>query len=178
MEGEKKMIIDKYGCYHITVSVTEKAKEKIYQQSAEKDMSITDYICWIASTFQIPDSSVLKAIKIKKTKEYRNNARSYVNSLKEKNITEKEEDDDMNRKNGASLKTAQFHLRVTPETYRIIQDKAAAMAMSTSDYVTFVTTRYDIEDVNLKLDKLLAYIEEEKKNKRLLKESEGTTEEL
>ena len=156
------MTIDKYGGKHFTFVVTEAAKQKIEEQSRLQGITKTEFIVDKALNFQIPDSSVLKAIrKPVRTASYKEAAKKFVAELK----IEKEEDIMANKKNGASTKTAQFHLRVSPEVYEQIQKKAADMAMSVSDYVTFVTTKYDIEEISMKMDKIIEMLEDqEKKN--------------
>ena len=152
------METDKYGFYHLNVKVTERADEQIRKMSQERGMTVTDLIIEKATTLRIPDSRQLKKLKAKYPKNYKEQAKAFLEDIKNTN-GEKE----MNRANGASKKTAQFHLRVTPEVYQIIQEKAEAMAMSVSDYVTFVTTRYDIEEVSAKMDKVISLLEKEDK---------------
>lgn len=148
------MTIDKYGGVHFTFVVTEQVKNIIKERSEAEGISQTDYILKAALNIRIPDSSALKAIrKPIKTTEYKLAAKKFVADLK--NNTTQREDNDMNKKNGASKKTAQFHLRVTPESYATIQKKADEMAMSVSDYVEFVISKYDIEEVSMKMDKVL-----------------------
>jgi uncharacterized protein (DUF1778 family) len=148
------MKTDKYGFYHLNVNVTERADEQIRRVSQERGMTVTDFIIEKATTLQIPDSRQFKKLKAKYPKNYREQAKAFLEDIKKKNGEEI-----MNRPNGASKKTAQFHLRVTPETYQIIQEKSEAMAMSVSDYVTFVTTRFDIEEISAKMDKVISMLE-------------------
>ena len=148
------METDKYGFYHLNVKVTERADEQIRKMSQERKMTATDFIIEKATTLRIPDSRQLKKLKAQYPKYYKRDARAFLEELKNRNGEEA-----MNRQNGASKKTAQFHLRVTPEVYQIIQEKAEAMAMSVSDYVTFVTTRFDIEEVSAKMDKVISMLE-------------------
>lgn len=54
----------------------------------------------------------------------------------------------------------QFHLRVTQETYDEIKRRAAAMSMSVSDYVVFVTTQFDITEISRKIDEINARLDE------------------
>lgn len=147
------METDKYGFYHLNVKVTECADETIRRVSQERGMTVTDFIIEKATTLRIPDSKQFKKLKAKYPKDYKEQAKAFLEDIK------KNGEGVMNRKNGASKKTAQFHLRVTPETYQIIQEKAEAMAMSVSDYVTFVTTRFDIEEVSVKMDKVITMLE-------------------
>lgn len=153
------METDKYGFYHLNVKVTERADEQIRKMSQERGMTVTDLIIEKATTLRIPDSRQFKKLKAKYPKNYKEQAKAFLEDIKNTN-GEKEMG---NRTNGASKKTAQFHLRVTPEVYQIIQEKAEAMAMSVSDYVTFVTTRYDIEEVSAKMDKVISLLEKEDK---------------
>lgn len=157
------MTVDKYGGKHFTFVVTEEAKQKIEEQSQLQGITKTEFIVDKALNFQIPDSSTLKTIrKPVRTASYKEAAKKFVAELK----TEKEEEIMANKKNGASTKTAQFHLRVSPEVYEQIQKKAADMAMSVSDYVTFVTTKYDIEEVSMKMDKIIEMLENQEKEKK------------
>lgn len=157
------MKIDKYGGVHFTIVVTQESEEKIRERSLQKGISLTECIVDTALNIKLPDSSKLKAIrKPTKTISYKQQAKEYMDSLKNK---EYGKDDVMNKENGASAKTKQFHLRVKPEVFEQIQKKAADMAMSVSDYVSFVTTRYDIEEVSMKLDKVAALLEKEKESK-------------
>lgn len=149
------MKIDNYGFFHLNVVVTERADEEIRTRARDKNMTVTDYIIERAANARIPDSSKLKKIKIKYPPDYKQRAKEFVNALKEK-----EGSDNMNKPNGASKKTAQFHLRVTPETMAVIQEKAEKMSMSVSDYVTFVCTRYDLDEVSAKLDKVVELLEQ------------------
>lgn len=146
--------VDKYGFCHLNVVVTEKANEIIRSRAKELNMTATDFIIDRAISVRIPDSKVLKKVKAKHPADYTEKAKAFL-----KEIKEREGNDDMNKPNGASKKTAQFHLRVSPEAFQIIQDRAEAMSMSVSDYVTFITTRFDIEEVSAKLDKLIALLE-------------------
>lgn len=147
------MKIDKYGFCHLNVVVTEKADEAIRTRAKEKNMTVTDFIIDQAISVRIPDSDKLKKIQAEYSADYEEKAKAFLKEIKER------EGDGMNRPNGASKKTAQFHLRVSPEAFQIIQDRAEAMSMSVSDYVTFITTRFDIEEINKKLDKLIALLE-------------------
>ena len=157
------MAVDRYGGKHFTFVVTEEAKQKIKEQSQLQGVTQTEFIVDKALNFRIPDSSALKTIrKPVRTVSYKEAAKKFVAELK----TEKEEEIMANKKNGASTKTAQFHLRVSPEVYEQIQKKAADMAMSVSDYVTFVTTKYDIEEVSMKMDKIIEMLENQEKGKK------------
>ena len=136
--------------------VTPFARETVSQKCKESGKTISEYVCKLAANFVIPDSRILKLIKIERKQDYKLYARGYL----EKNIKRIRGNNDMNKKNGASTKTAQFHLRVSPAVYQNIKAKADEMSMSVSDYVTFVTTRYDIEEISLKLDKMSEQLED------------------
>ena len=157
------MTTDRYGGKHFTFVVTEEAKERIKEQSLLQGITQTEFIIDKALNLNIPDSSKLKAVvrKPNRTFSYKVAAKRFTQELKEK-----EEENMANRKNGASAKTAQFHLRVTPEVFEQIQKKAADMSMSVSDYVTFVTTRYDIEEVSMKMDKVIELLEKQDKEQK------------
>lgn len=140
---------DKYGGLHFTFVVTEQAKAVIKEQSEKQGITQTEFIVNAAVNTKIPDSSIWKSIrKPVMTNDYKQKAKEFVEIMKNTD----REDNDMNKKNGASQKTAQFHLRVTPETYAQIQKKANEMSMSVSDYVTFVTTRFDVQEISAKMD--------------------------
>lgn len=157
------MTVDRYGGKHFTFVVTEEAKQKIKEQSQLQGVTQTEFIVDKALNFRIPDSSALKTIrKPVRTASYKEAAKKFVAELK----TEKEEEIMANKKNGASTKTAQFHLRVSPEVYEQIQKRAADMAMSVSDYVTFVTTKYDIEEVSMKMDRIIELLEKQEGEKK------------
>ena len=52
------------------------------------------------------------------------------------------------------VRTEQFHLRVTQETYEEIKRKAAEFSMSISDYVVFVITHFDLMEISKKIDEI------------------------
>lgn len=63
--------------------------------------------------------------------------------MAEKNISENTE-----------VKTEQFHLRVTQETYEEIKRKAAEFSMSISDYIVFAITHFNLMEISKKIDEI------------------------
>ena len=143
---------------HVTFAITQDANKIANEQSQLLGITKTKFIVDKATDLNPPDSSRLNDIPMpKRTTEYIKQAKEYLSTIKP--LTEKEKNT-MNKKNGASTKTSQIHLRVTKDVHDSILSKAKEMSMSASDYITFVTTRFDLEEVSLKMDRILELFKE------------------
>lgn len=144
--GVMYLKIDEYGYVRFNVVVPTQMKDDIREKCKEEKKNISEYVCGLAANLVVPDSKILKQIRIDRyNRDYRMVAKKYVKEIKES--------DNMSRVSGMNPKTSQFHLRVPAQVYQAIKAKADKMSMSVSDYIIFSITKYDIEEVSLKLDK-------------------------
>lgn len=126
------------------IKVSEQARKIICEESKKNGMTIGDYIVQSALAFNVSgipkelEKALAKINAYAKENNIKFKKRTGVYDMEEKNKSEK----------------GQFHLRVPQETFDEIRRKAEAFNMSVSDYVTFVTTCFDIKEISKKIDEI------------------------
>ena len=125
---------------------------KIISESKNTGLTFSDYISYIALTFDVKCAHK----KITKTLIFLDQY------LKNNNIEYIYKGDNIMKKGNAvqssvekiSSEKKQFHLRVPQDVYDEIEKRAARQGMTVSNYIVFVTTQFDIIDISKKIDEI------------------------
>ena len=153
----------------VIINLPAEVKEALRENSKVKGMTMGDYLLGHALVFDIDSLSEKLSSAIDKLNKLslagmEGDMIISTNPANGKTVVQKTAEP-------KTRATEQLHLRVTKECHDLIKEKADAYAMSFSEYVVFALTHFDIEEtsrkvdeINEKLDLLLAANKEQEKN--------------
>lgn len=154
------------------VYVDKATREKVEIESQKLGVSISEYVIYSALVFKVRDIPDKLNRAISTLDALMQNKNIYLvfgeqnpDYVRKGEITMAEKTNENNE-----VRTEQFHLRVTQETYKEIKRKAAEFSMSISDYIVFVITHFNlmelsekVDEINRKLDSMTLLASEEDK---------------
>lgn len=140
------------------VYVDKATSEKIKEESLNLGVSMSEYVVYAALAFKVRDIPDKLDDTLAKLDQYISDNNIKLKRKKPTKAEQKVEKGErtMAEKTNESteVRTEQFHLRVTQETYEEIKRKAAEFSMSISDYVVFVITHFDLMEISKKIDEI------------------------
>ncbi len=161
----------------IHIYVRDEHNDLIRQESKKQGLSISEYIINKVISFDVKGIPLMlddiirlikklsekKVLKMSEDKEIVQ-ALAKLTSIEPENDESFTETEDLDavlkefvsakddKKCNLTIKTKQLHIRTSEEVYELIKVQAAKHSMSMNDYIAFIATEFDIENISKKVD--------------------------